>query len=190
MRYVPAKQLDELVWADLCQILLDSAQIASALERAQAGAWLPQELQARQATLQQALSSLERQQERLLTAYLGDVLELPEFERKRRELAQKQETLRVQQQQLAALAQQRIELGKVADSIDAFCQQVRSSLATATFEQKRQLVELLIDHVVVTNEEVEIRYVMPTSAQGARQPFCHLRLDYRRGLSQRLPDGG
>lgn len=179
MRYIPARQLDELVWSDLCQILLDPVQIASALERAQAGAWLPQELQARQATLQQALSSLERQQERLLTAYLGDVLELPEFERKRRDLAQKQETLRAQQQQLLALVQQRIELGILATSIDAFCQQVRSSLATATFEQKRQLVELLIDHVVVTDEEVEIRYVMPTSEKGARQPFCHLRLDYR-----------
>jgi hypothetical protein len=41
MRYIPARQLDELVWNDLCQILLDPAQIASALERAQAGAWLP-----------------------------------------------------------------------------------------------------------------------------------------------------
>jgi site-specific DNA recombinase len=134
----------------------------------------------------QALSSLERQQERLLTAYLGDVLELPEFERKRRELAQKQETLRAQHQQFSALAKPRIELSIIATSIDAFCQQVRSSLATATFEQKRQLVELLIDHVVVTDEEVEIRYVMPTSEKGVRQPFCHLRLDYRSGLSERL----
>jgi len=183
---VPAKQLDEVVWADLCQVLLDPTQIASALERAQTGAWLPQELQARQATLQQALAGLERQQERLLTAYLGEILDLSEFERKRRELAQKQEALRAQHQQLAALTQQRIELGRVAASLDTFCQQVRSGLATATFEQKRQLVELLIDHVVVTDEEVEIRYVIPTSSQGARQPFCHLRLDYRKRLFARL----
>ena len=38
-------------------------------------------------------------------------------------------------------------------------------LFEATFEQKRLVVELLIDRVVVTNGEVEIRYVIPTSQQ-------------------------
>jgi len=40
------------------------------------------------------------------------------------------------------------------------------------------LVELLIDRVVVTDEEVEIRYVIPTSPRGEHRRFCHLRLDY------------
>src|SRR5262249_31377599 len=153
--------------------------IAAALERAQSGAWLPQELQARQTTVRQALDGIERQQERLLTAYLADILELPEFERKRHELQQKRDSLHVQQQQLDALAHQRLELGKVAPPIDAFCARVRTGLEHATFEQQRTLVELLIDQVVVTDEEVEIRYVVPPSPNGARQPFCQLRLDYR-----------
>ncbi len=50
-RYIPAGQLDELVWADLCTLLTDPAQVTRALARAQGGAWLPQELQARQATI-------------------------------------------------------------------------------------------------------------------------------------------
>ena len=41
-----------------------------------------------------------------------------------------------------------------------FCQRVPQGLAHPAFAQKRQLVELLIDCVVVTNEEVEIRYVI------------------------------
>jgi len=40
------------------------------------------------------------------------------------------------------------------------------------------LVELLIDRVVVTDEAVEIRYVIPTSPRGEQSRFCHLRLDY------------
>lgn len=187
-RYVPAEQLDALVWDDLCQVLSDPEQIAAALERARAGAWLPQELQARQSTLHQAMASLERQQERLLTAYLDEALDLAEFERKRRELSQKLESLQIQQRQLEAVAQQRTELGHLADTIEAFCQQVRMGLEDATFEQKRTLLQLLVDQVVVTDEVVEIRYVMPISPRGARQPFCQLRLDYRGGLSQGLPD--
>jgi site-specific DNA recombinase len=185
-RYVPVPQLDDLVWRDLCAVLNDPQPVAAALERAQNGAWLPQELQARQANTRHALESLERQQERLLTAYLADILALPEFERKRRELEQKRAGLQVQQHQLTALAQQRLEFGKVAASIEGFCAQVRAGLDNATFPQKRLLVELLIDQVVVTDDDVEIRYVMPISQNGARQPFCRLRLDYRGGLSQRL----
>src|SRR6266700_7921873 len=58
-RYIPAGQLDELVWADLCALLTDPGQVTHALIRAQAGAWLPQELQARQATIRQAPGRLE-----------------------------------------------------------------------------------------------------------------------------------
>jgi site-specific DNA recombinase len=180
-RYTPAEQLDELVWADLCALLADPAQVACALERARGGAWLPQELQARRATLHQALGQLERQQQRLLDAYLAEVLALAEFDRKRQELDRRRATLAAQQQQLDAIAEQRLELRAVADGIEAFCQTVRSGLATATFAQRRLLVELLIDRVVVTDDKVEIRYVLPTSPDGPHPPYCQLRKDHLDG---------
>ena len=177
-RYTPAGQLDELVWDDLCALLADPAQVAGALERARGGAWLPQELQARRATLRQALGQLERQQQRLLDAYLAEVVALAEFDRKRKELDRRRATLAAQQRQLDAIAEQRLELRAVADGIEAFCQTVRSGLATATFAQRRLLVELLIDRVVVTDGEVEIRYVLPTSPDGPHPPYCQLRKDH------------
>ena len=70
------------------------------------------------------------------------------------------------------------ELAALVQSIEAFCQRVQQGLTEATFEQKRQLVELLVDRVVVTDEEVEIRYVIPTSPRSEQIRFCHLRLDY------------
>jgi hypothetical protein len=39
-------------------------------------------------------------------------------------------------------------------------------------------VELLIDRVVVTDGQVEIRYVIPTTPGSTRTRFCHLRTDY------------
>jgi site-specific DNA recombinase len=177
-RYIPAEQLDELVWADLCALLADPAQVAGALERARGGAWLPQQLQARQATIRQALGQLERQHQRLLDAYLAEVVELAELERKRHELDRRRATLAAQQHQLDAVAEQRLELRAVADGIEAFCRTVRAGLATATFTQRRLLVELLIDRVVITDGEVEIRYVLPTSPDGPHPPYCQLRKDH------------
>jgi len=46
-RYIPVRQLDELVWQDLCQVLLHPEQLTQALQRVRRGHWLPQELQAR-----------------------------------------------------------------------------------------------------------------------------------------------
>ena len=177
-RYIPAGRLDELVWADLCALLTDPAQVTRALARAQGGAWLPQELQARQAIIGQALSQLDRQQHRLLDAYLAEVVTLPELDRKRQDLDHRRDTLLAQQRQLDATARQKLELGTVADGIEAFCQTVRAGLATATFEQRRQLAELLINRVIVTNGQAEIRYVLPTSPDGPHRPFCQLRKDH------------
>ena len=37
---------------------------------------------------------------------------------------------------------------------------------------------LLIDRVIVTDAEVEIRYVLPTNPESEHVRFCHLRKDY------------
>jgi site-specific DNA recombinase len=130
--------------------LTDPAQVRRALAHAQGGAWLPQELQARQTTVRHALEQLDRQQQRLLDAHLAEVVGLAELERTRQELDRRRATLLAQQRQLDAIAQQRLELRAVADGIEKFCQTIRSGLATATSAQQRLLVELLVDRVVVT----------------------------------------
>ena len=70
-------------------------------------------------------------------------------------------------------------LAGVAGSVEEFCERVRSGLADATFEQRRKLVELLIDRVIVTGEQVEIRYVIPTTPDKEAKHFCQLCSDYR-----------
>jgi site-specific DNA recombinase len=177
-RFIPATQLDALVWQDLCEILTHPELITQALERAQGGQWLPQELQARQENLRKARRSLEQQLERLTEAYLSNVIPLAEYQRRRQDLEQRQVTLEQQAQQLMASVDRQVELAGLAIGIEDFCQRVQRGLADATFEQKRQLVELLIDRVVVTNDEVEIRYVIPTHPRSEHIRFCHLRKDY------------
>jgi site-specific DNA recombinase len=177
-RYAPAQALDELVWQDLCQIVAKPDLITHELERAQAGEWLPQALQAKRNTVRQALASLERQQDRLLEVYLAEIIMRDEFERKRQELTQTQNGLQQQLRQLEQQAQKQIETLTLANNIQEFCQRIHPTLDNLTFEQRRQLVELLIDRVIVDDEKVEIRYVIPTSPSSENTRFCHLRTDY------------
>ncbi len=177
-RFSPAQQLDDLVWQDLCDVMTHPEQIAYALERAHGGQWVPQELQARREQLHQAQRRLTQQIERLTEAYLGAVIPLAEYQRRRQDLEQKQQALTTQDEQLSAQVDRRKELAGVMASVENFCRRVQAGLDSATFEQKRQLIELLIDRVIVANGDVEIRYVIPTSPSSEHVRFCHLRSDY------------
>ncbi len=180
-RFIPAKQLDDVVWQDVCEVMMKPELISDALDRAWGGSWLPQEMQARRENLRRGRRSLERQLERLTEAYLSEVIPLAEYERRRRDLEQRQEALDEQAKQMEMQVERTVELAGVVASVEDFTARIRQGLANTTFEQRRQLVELLIDRVVVSNEEVEIRYVVPTSATSEQVHFSHLRTDYRAG---------
>ena len=178
--YIPVQSLDDLVWHDLCQLLNDPTALTHQFARVQAGEWLPQQVQAQQQSLHNSLAQLDRQQQRLLDLYLAETVAKREFERKHSELSQKQLALSDQLRQLETQAQQQLDLSALAQGVTQFCQRIQETLPTLSFSQKRQLVELLIDRVVVDDHQVEIRYVFPTSPAGERQPFCYLRLTHLR----------
>ncbi len=185
-RHIPMRQLDEVVWNDVCAVLEHPETLAVALARAQDGAWLPQALQARRATLRTAQRTVQQQIERLTQAYLEQILSLDEYRRRRHDLEQRVTALAQQAAELDVQVDHQAELAQAIGHMTTFCERVSASLATATFAQKRQLVELLIDRIVVTNEEVEIRYVIPTSPRSEHIHFYHLRIDYCRTLSPLL----
>jgi site-specific DNA recombinase len=178
-RLSPAQRLEDLVWADLCELLMHPDPITQALERAHGGHWLPQELQARRGGLHRGQASLTQQRERLTDAYLAGIVQLEEYGRRRTDLEQRFEALAEQQRQLEAQVDRRNELAGLSSSIEDFCARLRQGLDQASFEQKRWLIELLIDRVIVTDGEVEIRYVWPTARHSEQIRFCHLRLDHR-----------
>ncbi|MCW2240436.1 site-specific DNA recombinase [Azospirillum canadense] len=177
-RSIPADQLDEVVWNDLCALLRKPEPLAAAVARAHGGAWLPQEVLARRETLRRAQAHLGHQLERLTDAYLRAVIPLDEYERRRRDLEQQMQALAGQEEMLRNDAARQQQLAGIAASLEAFRTRVQHGLATASFEQRRQLVMLLIDRVVVTDTDVEIRYVLPTSVESEHVQFCHLRKDY------------
>jgi site-specific DNA recombinase len=178
MRYTPASKLDELVWNDLCQLLTQPEIITVALHRANGGCWLPQELQARRENLRRGQVAWQTQLDRLTEAYLNGIIPLAEYQRRRTDLERKRQGLEDLENQLVQQEGRQSELAGLATSIVEFCHRVQVGLENASFVEKRKLVELLIDRVIVKDEDVEIRYVIPTSSNGERIRFCHLRKDY------------
>lgn len=181
-RFIPASQVEALVWEDLRQLLTDPEAIRHALERAHGGHWLPQELRARRETLRRGQVSVAQQIERLTEVYLAGVVGLDEYRRRRGDLEQRQQALAAQEQQLAAQTERQADIARLGLSLEEFSRRIRQGLDQATWEQRRQLIEWLVTRVIVTNGEVEIRYVIPTSPAAQTGGICHLRSDYREWL--------
>ncbi len=177
-RMIPVATLDELVWADLCQLLTHPEAIQHALTQAQGGAWLPQELQARRASLKRGQDALERQLSRLTEAYLAEVIPLAEYRHRREALGGRKRVLEDQERQLSQAVNRKHELAQVVSSVEAFCERANVGLTNASFEQRRTLLELLVDRVFVDDESVEIHYVIPTDPKGEKTIFSHLCTDY------------
>jgi site-specific DNA recombinase len=188
-RFIPVHQLDALVWDDLCDVVRRPDSVAHELQRAQAGEWVPQELRRRQASLRGVRQGLGRQQARLLEAYLAGVVDLTTFEKKRTELRQREEDVLAREREVVAQGQRLVVVENIARSATEILEQLSRGLEQATFEQRRQLVELLIDRVVVTDDAVEIRYVIPTSDASTHTRFCQLRSDYFDALTDALAGG-
>jgi site-specific DNA recombinase len=174
-RFIPAHQLDARVWNDLGDLWRHPQRLAQALERAHAGHGLPQEVQARWANLRHGHVSLPQHRERLPAASLRGVLPLPEYQRRRGDLEQRQAALVRQEAPRPPQTQRLHAAAGLASSGEAFCQRVPRRLETATFAPKRQRVELLIDRGIVTGEDGEIRYVIPTSPRSEHIRFGHVR---------------
>lgn len=86
-------------------------------------------------------------------------------------MEQRGQALASQEELLRNDAARQQQLAGVAASLEGFRARVQRGLAAATFEQRRQLVLLLIDRVIVTDAEVEIRYVLPTSPESEHVRF-------------------
>jgi hypothetical protein len=70
------------------------------------------------------------------------------------------------------------QAGQDAALVVAVIGDVQPILEQATFAQRGQPVELLVDRVIVTDDELEIRYIILTQPEKPHTPFLHLRTNY------------
>jgi site-specific DNA recombinase len=189
---VRTPRLEDVVWEDLRRLLAEPAVLEDALRRAQQG-WLSgDEQRARQRDARRRQAHTERQIQRLVDAYLMEALTLEELQARRHQLEHRLADLRREQQRLVAEAANGEQLERLVSHLDAFRTTLAAGLERATFDQRRALVELLVDRVVVDAPGVEIRYIIPLSGLAQRNGVLRPRHRARPLASEAaaVPDAG
>src|SRR5262249_43199827 len=167
-RQITTKLLDAAVWADLRRVLTEPAALDGAMRPAQQGWLTSDERAARRQGLHGRRRELERQIERLVDAYQAGLLDLEELRQRRAKLEERRAALEREAQQLAAETIQDDQLRAIAGHVEAFRARIGERLERATFAEKREIVELLVDRVIIDSPEVEIRYVIPLTGAAER----------------------
>jgi site-specific DNA recombinase len=170
-----ADHLDQLVWQDIRKLLLDPSILQEAVQRAQHH-WRGTDARLERAhALQRQQATIEQQIQRLIDAYTAQVLTLEELRERRTRLAARLASVERELRDLEATAQQEVDLATVTMQLEQFRAVVAEGLDEASFAQRRALVELLVDRVVVDAPDVEIRYIIPLTGLAQRKGVLPLR---------------
>jgi len=143
--------VEPLVWQALADLLRDPQRIRDAWQALQADQATPGEV----ARWQQRQSLLRKQQQRLLDAYQAGALPL-------QELIERQNPLDVE---LRALQQRLTEASQASPdhiSPEMFTQRIEQALAASDVETRQEVLRLLIERIVVTDEALTVEHIVPT----------------------------
>ncbi len=128
--------------------------------------------------LQRKIDAIDTERRRLADLYQADLLDLPELHRRatnidhrHRDLTRRRDTLTTQQTELTRDHQLRTR-------VESFAHTTRTGIDQLTFDQRQQLLRLIIDEVRVTgwNVQIQLRIPLdthPTSHQTAQPRTQH-----------------
>lgn len=163
-RRIRADVLDELVWDEVSTRLQDPALVLQAYQdhatrrrvsSEQGGATEKDD------RLNQQIKLANKELSRLLDAYQGGALELPELQKRRQLVNSKIEMLNREQEVLRKIAAEDKKETDIKASLGEFAALVSSSLKRISFENKQKLLRIVLDRVVVNDWRVDVSYNIP-----------------------------
>ncbi|WP_428487671.1 recombinase family protein [Rhodopila sp.] len=164
-RNVKAEEIETAVWDHVAGLLSNPDRLVAQFEHlaATAEAGTTRDRAADQ-QLRTRLDRIARADKRLLDAYEADAINLAELSQRRHHLAEQRRGLERQQQERDRLRQQRVQAEVVRTNLTAFCSRISTRLDEATLFEKQAILQLVIERIIVGEDSLEIRHVIPLSA--------------------------
>ena len=157
-----AEELDAAVWGHVKGLLEDPATLAAQFEeRARQADALDADALAAGRKSEAQLRRLDREEQRLIDAYQAEVIDLDELKRRREQIGVRRQMLTLQREQEQRLRCECQTAKDVWADLTAFCERVRSRLDEAALAERQRILQLLIDRVIVGEDALEIRHVIP-----------------------------
>lgn len=163
------------MWSQVLRLLEEPALIERELERRLQAARDAAPAKRQQDGLTRELAKIRKGMDRLLMAYQEDLLSLQELRRRMPTLRQREKGVEAELQALTTqLADQSTYL-RLAQTLSAFLQRLRTNAETLNVEERQRITRLLVKEVVVGADSITIRHSIPTggghSPDGSGEEF-------------------
>jgi site-specific DNA recombinase len=112
--------------------------------------------------LEHQLTALEREGQRLIDAYQAGVIDLPDLQTRRQRIEEHGQVLRQRVHELAHQRESREQQLRLLQGLEEFCASIRDALQTPSFAVKQKVLQLVVDQILVEENRVTIRHVVPT----------------------------
>jgi site-specific DNA recombinase len=160
------EELDAAVWNHVTRLLDDPATLLAQFE---AYARRADESRASECAEEQRLAAqlrrLDREEQRLVDAYQAEAIDLAELRDRQSQIAGRRGILKAQYDQQVLLRSQGQTAKQVLLDVTNFCERVRTGLDRASFADRQRIVQLLVDRIIVGEDSLEIRHVIPLRGQ-------------------------
>ena len=151
--------IEPVVWDAVAELLKDPQQIVAAWEAEAAKPdAAPDELN----RLQIRQRKLERQWGRLLDAFQEGLLDKTELGSRKQRLEEEQETLIARVEHIQRQENQQLVKAQIIDEFSAFCASAQKALENPTSEVKQEVLRLLVEKIVVEEDTITIKHIIPT----------------------------
>ena len=113
-------------------------------------------------TLALAMKRLKAQEDRVTDAYIHEVMDLERYSDEMDKLRRQREQLERGTKELAQRERQQQDSGRALEHLDRFCRQVATGLDAMNFEERQQLLRLVVERITVEDGRVRIETIIPT----------------------------
>ena len=181
--------LDDLVWSHLMELLRTPKLVEDEIARRKRASREGRLAMRSRKALQEEIQRLETQINRLLDAYQEELLTLAELRQRTTPLNRRMATTRTDLAKAEAAVVDKGRLDLIARDVNSFLECLQVHQERLTFEEKQQIVRLLIKEVVVSGDLVQVNHSIPIPKKKRlpleRYPLCTRR--HQSAVSQHLP---
>jgi site-specific DNA recombinase len=148
-------RLDEAVWQEVESVLRDPRSIAAEYERRLVAAQRS-DASSDLAAAELQLAKLRRGMDRLIDSYAEGLIERREFEPRLAGFRQRIQGWETQANAMRDEAAQRRTLSLIIGRLEEFSDRVQNSLAAADWQQRRELIRLLVKRIEIDRQDVNV----------------------------------
>ena len=160
--------LDQFVWSEIIRLLDDPDLIQAEIDRRQATARNADPLRRRQEELRREQLRIEKNNERLLTAYQEGLVTLPQLRQRMPVLQKQAQALGSELQSLEMAVVDEARYLQLAESLGGFRSKLRVRADTLDVAVRQQILRLIVKEVLVGADTITLRHSIPTPQSGPR----------------------